>query len=74
MSHGDMLGWIGTVLSLLFYLLLAWKRVKIAYVALVLSTFVWGYVGLTTDLTSLTFKEVAILAITIWGWRNWSKQ
>jgi hypothetical protein len=74
MTNGDLLGWIGTLLSLLFYLLLACKRVKLAYVSLVLSAFVWGYVGYTSGLNSLTFKEVAILFITLWGWRNWSKK
>lgn len=71
--NNETLGWVGTVLSLAFYLALSFKRVKIAYVALVISTFVWGYVGLETGLRSLTFKEVAILIITLWGWKNWSK-
>jgi len=74
MNYDNLLGWVGTVLSLLFYLLLAWKRVKIAYVALVLSAFAWGAVGYMTELPSLTFKEVAILFITLWGWKNWSKK
>jgi hypothetical protein len=74
MTHVDILGWIGTMLSLAFYLALAEKRVKIAYIALILSAFAWGYVGYMSDLSSLTVKEVVILLITLVGWRNWSKK
>lgn len=70
----NVLGWIGTILSLIFYLALSFKSIKIAYVALIFSALVWGMVGYLTDLPSLTFKEVAILFMTLLGWRNWNKK
>lgn len=69
----DAWGWVGTALSLLFYLLLAYRRVKLAYVALCLAAVLWAIIGGMLAMPSLVFKEAAILALIVLGWRNWSK-
>jgi hypothetical protein len=69
----DQLGWLGTVLSLGFYIALSCKRITIAYVVLLISAVVWGLVGIVTGLPSLLVKEILIVVIGLWGLRNWSK-
>jgi hypothetical protein len=69
----DHLGWIGTILSLGFYLALSCKKVTLAYVVLLVSAVVWGAVGILTALPSLVVKEVLIVAIGLYGLKNWSK-
>lgn len=72
-SHTDILGWVGTALSLAFYLLLGLKRVQMAYIFLAASAVVWGILGYLTGLSSLVAKEVVVGFFVIWGWHNWHK-
>jgi hypothetical protein len=74
MNPIDILGWIGTVLSLTFYLLLAVKKVLPAYIALALSAVVWTLVGLLVPMTSLVVKEVIVGAFVVWGYSNWKNR
>lgn len=69
----DILGWIGTTLSLVFYWMLAVRRVRMSYVFLIVSAAVWGVVGGITGLPSLLVKEIIVVALAVWGLRNWSK-
>ena len=74
MNPIDILGWVGTILSLTFYLLLAIKKVLPAYIALALSAVVWTLVGLLVPMTSLVVKEIIVGAFVVWGYANWKNR
>jgi nicotinamide riboside transporter PnuC len=68
----DLLGWLGTVVSLLFYILLAKRHMTSSYIVGILASVIWVAVGVQSDLPSLVVKYFIVTGFLLWGWREWA--
>ena len=65
--YADEIGWIGTILSIGFYLLLAMQKMRAAYVCGIFAAVLWTLIGILLELPSLIGKEVVVLIFLLWG-------
>jgi hypothetical protein len=72
-SPTDLVGWAGTVLSLLFYVLLARRYVIPAYALCIAGAALWMVVGVVLGLPSLIFKEPIVIVVCLHGISCWRK-
>jgi len=70
----DVLGWIGTAGLIIFYVLLAKRKILWAYAAGTTASILWLFVGLLTAIPSLVVLEVVIICINVYGMYNWFKE
>jgi nicotinamide riboside transporter PnuC len=71
MNHIDLLGWIGTACSILFYLYLSRKRVLPAYIIGFVGAMIWLSIGFMISMWSLVAKELVIMILIFMGYTSW---